>query len=119
LLDYSREKINSKEIQSATFDSSTPVPIGLEKKLETKLKKLKKLLFEKLYLHKNIVIKMYAGKQAIIGLYNGLMEEEKMLPEEYYAQLKTRKKHRVVADYIASMSDRYAINFYKEMYGRL
>ena len=64
------------------------------------------------------MIKMFAGKQAIKGLYKGLMEEEKMLPDFYYKQLENRNKHRVVADYIASISDRYAISFYNEMYGR-
>lgn len=110
LLEYSEPRLK---------DDKNETPIGMDKALETKLKKLKKLMFTKMYQHKSIVRKMYAGKQAIKGLYNGLMEEEKMLPEFYYKQLKTRKKHRVIADYIASMSDRYAINFYNEMYGKL
>ena len=91
----------------------------MSKELETKLKKLKKLMFTKMYQHKSIVRKMDAGKQAIKGLYKGLMEEERMLPSFYREQLKRRKKHRVIADYIASMSDRYALNFYNEMYGKL
>ncbi|MDO8454387.1 MAG: deoxyguanosinetriphosphate triphosphohydrolase, partial [Sulfurimonas sp.] len=104
---------------SATIDSKSEIPIGFEPELEKKIKKLKKLLFNKLYQHKNIVIKMFAGKQAIKGLYKGLMQEEKMLPEFYYKQLHIRNKHRVVADYIANMSDRHAISFYNEMYGKL
>jgi len=95
------------------------MPIGFEKELETKIKKLKKILFVKMYQHKNIVRKMYAGKQAIKGLYKGLMEQEKMLPQFYYKQLHVRNKHRVIADYIASMSDRYALNFHNEMYGKI
>jgi len=110
LLEYSEPRLK---------DETNLTPIGMEKDLETKLKKLKKLMFTKMYQHKNIVRKMYAGKQAIKGLYNGLMEDDKMLPEFYYKQLQTRKKHRVIADYIASMSDRYALNFYNEMYGKL
>ncbi len=109
LLNYSKERVNNKE----------EMPIGFEKDLETQIKKLKKLLFCKMYQHKNIVRRMYAGKQAVKGLYKGLMEEEKMLPSFYYRQLDIRPKHRVVADYIASMSDRYALNFHNEMYGRL
>ena len=62
---------------------------------------------------------MFAGKQAIKGLYSGLSEEPKMLPEFYLKQLEHKKKHRVIADYIASMSDRYALSFYNEMYGKL
>jgi len=110
LLDYSTPRL--KEVDNLT-------PIGMDKELETKLKKLKKLLFSKMYQHKSIVRKMYAGKQAIIGLYKGLMEEEKMLPSYYYKQLHSRNKHRIVADYMASMSDRYALKFYNEMYGKL
>ena len=108
LLDFSKDKIGSIDF-----------PIGFEKELETKIKKLKKLMFEKMYQHKKIVVKMYAGKQAIKGLYSGLMEEDKMLPKFYYKQLQSRNKHRVIADYIASMSDRHALSFYNEMYGKL
>jgi dGTPase len=65
------------------------------------------------------MIKMYAGKQAIKGLYVGLNEEPKMMPKFYLEQLQSRNKHRVIADYIASMSDRHALSFYNDMYGRL
>jgi len=119
LLEYSKDKIDNSEIISAKVDSKLDVPVGFTPELETKIKKLKKTLFVKMYQHKKIVIKMYAGAQAIKGLYSGLMEEDKMLPKFYHEQLKTRKKHRVVADYIASMSDRYALSFYNEMYGKL
>jgi dGTPase len=47
------------------------------------------------------------------------MEEPKMLPKFYYKQLELKEKHRIIADYIASMSDRYALSFYNEMYGRV
>jgi dGTPase len=110
LLDYSLVKIQEGEGE---------VPIGMDRVLEKQLKELKKLLRQKMYQHQKIVRKMYAGKQAIKGLYSGLMEEEKMLPSFYYKQLSSRAKHRVIADYIASMSDRYALNFYNEMYGKL
>lgn len=111
---YSLLKYSSPRIK----DVDNEMPIGFEKELETKIKKLKKILFAKMYQHKKIVRKMYAGRQAIKGLYRGLMEEEKMLPKFYRKQLEHRNKHRVIADYIASMSDRYALDFYNEMYGK-
>ncbi len=119
LLEYSKDKIDNTEVISAKIDAKESIPVGFNTELETKIKKLKKLLFVKMYQHKKIVTKMYAGKQAIKGLYRGLMDEEKMLPKFYHKQLKTRKKHRVIADYIASMSDRHALSFYNEMYGKL
>ncbi|WP_373035733.1 deoxyguanosinetriphosphate triphosphohydrolase family protein [Sulfurimonas sp.] len=119
LLAYSKDKIETTSILSATLHSSKRISVGFSPELETNIKKLKKLLFNKLYQNKAIVVKMYAGKQAIKGLYHALMEEEKMLPKFYYEQLGRRKKHRVVADCIAHMSDRYALSFYNEMYGKI
>ncbi|QOY54691.1 dNTP triphosphohydrolase [Candidatus Sulfurimonas marisnigri] len=118
LLENSKDRVDNSKVFSAVLDTKIEIPIGFTSELETKIKKLKKILFNKLYQHKKIVIKMYAGKQAIKGLYSGLVEEEKMLPTFYREQLKSRKKHRVIADYIASMSDRHALSFYNEMYGK-
>jgi dGTPase len=117
LLDYSKDKISSTDILSAKLDCKSELPVGFDEMLETKIKKLKKLLFVKLYQHQDIIIKMYAGKQAIKGLYNALNEEQKMLPSLFYVELERKKKHRVIADYIASMSDRQAFSLYNEMYG--
>ncbi len=119
LLEYSKDKIDNSFIQCSTMDASSELPIGFMPELESDIKKLKKLLFKKLYLHKEISVKMFAGKQAIKGLYSGLMEDKNMLPKFYYEQLSHKKEHRVVADYIAHMSDRYALSFYNEMYGKL
>ena len=118
LLAYSKEKVRNDIILSAVVPSSEPLPIGFDAALETEIKKLKKILYQELYQHKQIIRKMYAGKQAIIGLFSALMEEPKMLPKYYYSQFQQRSGHRVVADYIASMSDRYAMQFFNEIYGR-
>jgi len=62
---------------------------------------------------------MYAGEQAIEGLYKAMMDEPKLLSSYFYEQLQKRPRHRVIADCIAGMSDRYALELYKEIYGRI
>ena len=119
LLDYSNKKVDNSEILSASIDSTIKIPVGFESGLETEIKKIKKILYNKLYQHEKIVVRMFSAKQAIRGIYKGITQEEKMLPEFYYKQLNTRNKHRVIADYIASMSDRFAISFFNDMYGKL
>ncbi|WP_345992975.1 deoxyguanosinetriphosphate triphosphohydrolase [Sulfurimonas sp. HSL-1716] len=119
LLNYSKDKIDNSTILTAAIDAKESLPVGFDQELETQIKKLKKLLFVKLYQSKEIIRKMYAGKQAIRGLYSALMEEQNLLPNYYKELLHVRKKYRVVADYIASMSDRYAIKLYNELYGRI
>ncbi|WP_345985527.1 dNTP triphosphohydrolase [Sulfurimonas sp. HSL-1656] len=117
MLAYSQPRVAA--LQSVRLPSSEPLPIGFEPALETEIKKLKKLLYRHLYQHKTILRHMFAGKQAIRGLYTALMSEPKMMPEYFFAQLDTRTRHRVVADYIASMSDRFAMKLYNELYGRI
>ena len=119
LLDHSKGQVDNSRVLAGVIDSREQIPIGFEKPLETEIKKLKKLLHQKLYLHKQIVRKMYAGQQAIKGLYKAMMEEEKILPAYYLKQVEMRNKHRVISDYIASLSDRYALSLYNELYGRM
>jgi len=102
---------------SATLDATIPLPLGFSPQIATELKKLKKILFAKLYRHGKIARKMYAGKQCIKGLYSAFTEDTDLLPPYQKKLLKIRNKERVIADYIADMTDRYAMKTYHELYG--
>ncbi len=102
---------------SATIDAKEKLPVGFSKERGRELKKLKKLLFVKLYRHQEIARKMHAGKQCIKGLYRAFREDVNLLPPHQKELLEVRKKERVIADYIAAMTDRYAIKTYHELYG--
>jgi len=102
---------------AATLDASMPLPVGFSKQTATELKRLKKRLFEKLYRHEKIVRKMYAGKQCIQKLYEAFTEDIDLLPPPQKTLLEVRNKERVVADFIADMTDRYAMKTYHEIYG--
>ncbi|MEA3433249.1 MAG: deoxyguanosinetriphosphate triphosphohydrolase, partial [Campylobacterota bacterium] len=92
-------------------------PVGFSKETATQLKLLKKLLLKKLYKHEKIARKMYAGKQCIKGLYKAFREDNDLLPPHQIELCEVRKKERVIADYIAAMTDRYAMKTYHEIYG--
>ena len=98
-------------------DAREKLPLGFSKETATQLKKLKKLLLQKLYRHQKIVRKMHAGKQCIKGLYSAFTEDINLLPPYQKELLQSRTKERVIADYIAAMTDRYAMKTYHEMYG--
>ena len=115
LIDYSQERLTNYQ---APLEAQSPLPIGFEEDLETKIKKLKKLLFQKLYKHEQIAQKMFAGKQCIKGLYKAFDSDINLLPLKEKALAKKGRKHRIIADYIASMSDRHALKLYNELYGK-
>ncbi len=100
-----------------TLDAKERLPLGFSKEIATELKVLKKLLMKKLYKHEKIARKMYAGKQCIRGLYRAFNEDEDLLPPYQKELFDVRKKKRVIADYIAAMTDRYAMKTYHEVYG--
>jgi dGTPase len=102
---------------SATLDATIPLPLGFSPQIATELKKLKKILFAKLYRHEKIARKMYAGKQCIRGLYKAFTQDSDLLPARQKELLDSRNRHRVIADYIASMTDRYAMKTYHDIYG--
>ena len=101
----------------ATLDASQKLPVGFSKETATQLKVLKKLLFQKLYTHEKIARKMYAGKQCIKGLYKAFRDDNDLLPPHQKELIESRREERVIADYIAAMTDRYAMKTYHEIYG--
>jgi dGTPase len=101
----------------ATLDAKKDLPVGFSKETARELKVLKKLLFQKLYTHEKIARKMHAGKQCIKGLYKAFTEDSNLLPLHQQELFDIRTKERVVADYIAAMTDRYAMKTYHEIYG--
>jgi dGTPase len=113
---------NSKDIDNSkvlckTISSNSPLPIKYCNDTTLELKKLKKLLYHKLYRHEAILRKMYAGKECIKALFKAFCEEPKLMEKTFFEKSKKEKIYRVVADYIAGMSDRYAMKLYHEIYG--
>ncbi len=100
-----------------TLDAQENLPVGFPKETATQLKRLKKLLFNKLYTHEKIARKMYAGKQCIKGLYTAFTDDTNLLPPHQKELFSVRTRQRVIADYIAAMTDRYAMKTYHEIYG--
>ncbi len=101
----------------AQLDSNIKLPVGFSKDTGKALKKLKKLLHKKLYRHQKIAEKMYAGRQCIKGLYSAFKEDNDLLPLRQKVLLEVRNEQRVIADYIASMTDRFALKSYHGIYG--
>lgn len=81
------------------------------------LRALKSMLFKHLYGSEEIKRKMFFGKLCVRALFTDCMNDKAILPKETREQIASGAKyHRAVSDYIASMTDRYAMNLYKELH---
>ena len=66
-----------------------------------------------MYNHRKVIINNNKGKKIIKVLFNYLSKNPKKYINEEL--LKKEFKERVVADFIAGMTDRYAIELYKKI----
>ena len=86
--------------------------------VERAMRGLRKWMFEHVY--RNPAAKGEEGRaqQLIVTLYEYYLKHVDELPEEYLAMMELRgeKKERVVCDYIAGMSDGYAIDRFEELF---
>ena len=74
---------------------------------------IKDFLKYNMYNHKKVIVNTIKGKKIIKGLFKYLLKN----PERYITKelFLSGNKERIVADFIAGMTDRYAINLYNNI----
>ena len=84
--------------------------------VETALLDLRSFMFEKVY--HSPVAKSQEGKaeDMLIRLYEYYFENPQALPEDFHPQMSFEGLERTVCDYIAGMSDNYAVDKYTELF---
>ncbi len=96
--------------------ASQDTEIGFSKEIGLQIKELSRIMYKKIYRHEFIVKKMFFGKQCIANLFDALSSETSLLPAKYRDMLERKNKNRVAADFISSLSDRAAVQLYRELY---
>lgn len=112
-----RERLNTM-IHDIINSSMGKPAIAMSPGMEEAMQGLRSWMFEHVY--RSDIPKAEEGRaqQLIVSLYRYYMEHVIELPEEYLLMMVQRgeKKERVVCDYIAGMSDSYAIEKFKELF---
>lgn len=80
---------------------------------------LKRFLYENMYWHFRVVRMARRAEQFIRQIFESYIDEPRQLPQEFRAQLDGEDVHRLVADYIASMTDRSAVLEYRRLFDPL
>ncbi len=80
------------------------------------IKGLKAFLFENLYHYPRVMRMERKAIRIITALFEAYTEEPRQLPYAEQAKLEERSLSRVVCDYIAGMTDRYALQEYAKLF---
>jgi dGTPase len=84
--------------------------------MQTKNRELKDFLYENLYRHWRVMRMASKAYRFLTQLFALYVEEPRLLPWETQARLENEAIYRVVCDYIAGMTDRYALREYQKLF---
>lgn len=79
-------------------------------------KQLKQFLYHNMYYHWRVTRMKHRAEHFVENLFESYIAEPRQLPNDYQDQIENRGKYRVVADYIAGMTDRGAMQEYRRLF---
>lgn len=114
LADNSKKNIMENSIKSLEDVRNTnKILILFSKETGESNKELKDFLFENLYRHPKVAKMAAEAEDCIRFLFNSYLENPSLLPKKHQEKIRTKSKERIITDYIAGMTDRYALRAYK------
>lgn len=90
--------------------------VGFSDEMRRRNRELKDFLFTNLYRHYRVVRMQVKAEQIITRLFTACREEPSILPKQVQQILKERSLERAICDYIAGMTDRFAIEEYLKIF---
>ena len=114
IISTTQKNIKNNKIKTLNdvYNSKYPI-VCFSRKMKLFDKKIKSFLRKEMYYHKNVKINTNQGKKIISKLFKSIKEN----PKRYINVSKYDNSNilRSICDFIAGMTDRYAINLYKKI----
>jgi dGTPase len=94
---------------------AAPPLIAFSAEVGARSLQLKQFLFEHLYRHFRVVRMTSKAARIVTDLFEAFADDVRLLPDEHRRKAE-RHRHRSIADYIAGMTDRYAIKEHRRLF---
>lgn len=110
-------RIKESKVSSATdIQKLKHNVVGYTEEMQRRNRELKDLLYKKLYRHYRVVRMQVKAERIISDLFNAFRAEPTTLPDHVQFFIEKRGLERTICDYIAGMTDRYAIEEHQKMF---
>ena len=108
---------NIKLYSPASLDEVRAVPplVAFSPEMYEKNRELKAVLRTQLYRHYRVMRMSAKARRIISDLFGAFMDDSRLLPPQFVPQSE-QSKARLVSDYIAGMTDRYAIREHRRIF---
>lgn len=112
-----KERLNTM-IHDIIYASTNMPNIIMSEDIEGAMKGLRKYMFESVYTNPVAKSEEVKANKMLREMYAYFIENFSEIPEEFRAveELRNESRERVVCDYIAGMSDQFAVNIFKQIY---
>ena len=104
----SLENIKKRNIKTLEDVRNSPILIDYSDEMKKKNRELKIFLYDKLYKNYKVLKMQHKAERYVKKLFEAYEEDVKQLPPKFVEQIEIDGKERVICDYIAGMTDRYA-----------
>lgn len=117
LIETSRSNISKAGIQSITDVRNAPPLIGFSNAMKEEAQTLKRFLRKNLYQHYQVNRMTSKARRIVTDLFDIFLSGPQLLPPDYQIEASDlNAQARRVADYIAGMTDRYAMREYRKLF---
>jgi dGTPase len=114
---YSEDLIRRYQVYSSEDVRSAPaVMISYSPRVEQRSRDLKKFLDEHVYRHYKVERMRIKAERYVSILFETYRTNPTLLPGKYQERVRDGECERVICDYIAGMTDRYALDEYKKLF---
>jgi dGTPase len=79
-------------------------------------RELKDFLYKKLYKHHRVIRMQVKAEGILSDLFTAYEKDPLMLPDHIYSGIESRGLKRAICDYIAGMTDRFAIDEHQKLF---
>lgn len=116
LITTSKQRILEQQPKSIDDVRNAPALIAFSDQMQAEAVELKQFLREHLYRHYQVQRMTSKARRCITDLFNVFMNEPELLPPAYLIHNDKANQARKVADYIAGMTDRYAMREHRRLF---
>ena len=110
-----RERIAAHAPASSDDVRAAPPLAGFSDAVRREADELKKFLFDNLYRHYQVMRMTAKMRRVVRELFVAFQEDPRLLPPDYRRDANTAQA-RAISDYIAGMTDRYAIREHRRLF---
>lgn len=90
--------------------------VSFDETMSRKNRELKDFLYKNMYRHYRVVRMQKKAERILIALFNAYASEPTMLPTQFQEQIEVKGKERTICDYLAGMTDRFAVDEYQKLF---